>query len=262
MKTCGNMKKITLFFLLGLSLLFAFPIFSHADLIKLGCDYRYWYPFTYEEKGKAKGMHVDIVRKALESLGYQIEIVSLPRKRCIISAQNGEIDGIISIAFHPELTKFLEFPQDVTQIKESSGRIMQIDHVVVTYIDNPYEFKGDIRSLPIPVRIPRGESLVADLGKIGLKVEEANSDKQNFGKLIRDKIGVVITSSMIAENMDLDPAFKGKFKINPTTLASESYHLAFSAKTRLTAAEKTYIWREIEKWRNDYVFMQQVYSQY
>jgi polar amino acid transport system substrate-binding protein len=261
MKTCGNMKKIMLFFLLGISL-FAFPIFSHADSIKLGCDYRYWYPFTYEEKKIAKGMHVDIVRKALETLGYQIKIVSLPRKRCIISAQNGDIDGIISIAFHPELVKFLAFPEDVTQTKESSGRIMQIDQVVVTYIDNPYEFEGDIRSLPIPVRIPRGESLMADLGKTGLKVEETNSDKQNFGKLIRDKIGVVITSSMIAENMELDPVFKGKFKINSKPLVSESYHLAFSAKTRLTATEKASIWREIEKWRNDYVFMQQVYSQY
>lgn len=261
MKTCGDMKKARLFFMLSISL-FAIPILSHAEPIKLGCDFRYWYPFTYEEKEKPKGMHVDIVRKALETLGYQIEIISLPRKRCIMSAQNGEIDGIISIAFHPDLAKSLEFPQDVTRTKESDGRIMQIDQVVVTHMDNPYEFEGDIRTLPIPVRIPRGESLMTDLEKNGLKVEEANSDKQNFGKLIRDKIGVVITSSMIAENMDLDPAFKGKFKIHSIPLASESYHLAFSVKTRLTPAEKERIWREIARWRDDYVFMLQVYAQY
>ncbi len=261
MQTHGCMQKFALSICLVVFLQ-VLPAFCRAEPIKLGCDLRYWYPFTYEEQGKPKGMHVDIVKKALESLGYQIEMITLPRKRCIISAQNGEIDGIISIAFHPDLDKFLEFPPDVAQTKESNYRIMQIDQVVITHMDNPYEFEGDIRSLPAPVRIPRGESLLADLEKAGLKVEEANSDKQNFGKLIRDKNGVIITSSMIAENMDLDPAFKGKFKINPTPLVSESYHLAFSTKTRLSPVEKERIWREIARWRDDYVFMLQVYAQY
>ncbi|MBF0224058.1 MAG: transporter substrate-binding domain-containing protein [Desulfobacterales bacterium] len=261
------MKKI-LFILTGIWLI-AVVESVNAKTINLTIDERYWYPFAYIENDQPKGMHVDIIKEALKNLGYEIKIKPLPRKRSIMSCEEGEVDGVISIAFHPELAKSLEFPSDAANppqsqwgTKESKWRIMQVDQMIVTLIDNNYEFDGDMKSIPNPVRVPRGETIIADLEKFGLYVEEAREDNQNFGKLLRDKDGSVITSSIMAENMDNTPEFKNKFRIQAIPLASQSYFLAFSLKSTLNADEKNKIWDEIKRLRDDYVFMLVMFSQY
>ncbi|MBF0118444.1 MAG: transporter substrate-binding domain-containing protein [Desulfobacterales bacterium] len=230
--------------------------------IKLSCDARYWYPFVYTEGALIKGMHIDIVTKALKNLGYNAHINALPRKRSILSAESGDVDGIISITYHPNHAKSLEYPEGANVDKESKFRIMQVDLMIISHIDNNYEFEGDIKSIPAPIRITRGETIADDLKNQGLEVEETTSDEQNFSKLIRDKKGTVITTSVIAESMNKDKRFTSKFKISSTPLISQSYYLAFSVKTKLSSSGKKNIWEEISRLRDDYVYMLQVFAQY
>ena len=46
---------------LGAGLLGGSPL--HAKTINLCMDNRDWYPFTFQERKSAKGMHVDIVKR-------------------------------------------------------------------------------------------------------------------------------------------------------------------------------------------------------
>ncbi len=233
-----------------------------ASEIKLCVDGRFWYPFTYTEESETKGMHVDLVKKALDTLGYAYHIQPLPRKRCLHIAKHGQVDAVISIAYDEELQNSLEFPEGASRDKESRWRIMQVDHVVVTYQDDPYEFEGDPLTLPVPVRIPLGESLIVEMKKLGLRIDHALKDENNLVKLLRDKTGSVVTTSVMAEHFNQQPKLAGRFTIHPTPLTSNSYYLAFSKKTALTKEQQLALWKEIVRWRDDYVYTLQLFAQY
>lgn len=234
---------------------------GNAQTLTLAVDSRYWYPFTYQVDGNAGGMHIDIVKKALTDLGYSVDIQPYPRKRCFFSADNGTVDGMISVAYHESLSEIFSFPSDAKEPHESDWRIMQVDHVVIS-CDPNYDYDGILSHLPTPIRLPVGESLSFDLTQAGLAVDEAKTDIQNMRKLIRDQRGVVITSSVLAEKMASDREFDGRVFINATPVSSQSYFLAFSKKSSLSQEEQMKIWERIKALREDYVYMLQLFSQY
>jgi polar amino acid transport system substrate-binding protein len=233
-----------------------------AGTLKLCVDGRDWYPFTYREGVRPKGMHVDIVTQALEQLDYEFVIVSYPRSRCISSVQSGVMDGMISVAYDSNLARFFTYPPRAKDARESEWRIMQVDYVVVTYIEDDYEFQGDVETLPAPIRITSGETLTEEFQKVWPRIEKAATDEENFYKLIHERTGVVITTSVMAENMTQHPQYQGLFKIQATPLVSLSYYLAFSRKAAISFEEKKRIWQEVAKWRDDYVYMLQMFAQY
>ncbi len=231
------------------------------ETITLCVDSRNWYPFTFTGDNIAKGIHVDTVRQAFENLGYKIMIKPYPHNRCLLNLEEGTVDGMISIAYDATLP-YVEYPPDAVDAKESAWRIMQVDYMVVSYIDDDYRFSGAISELPVPIRIPRGDPLIKIFQENNLEIEIGKSDEHNFLKLIRDKKGTVITASAISELMDREPEIAGKFYVHPTPLSSQSFYFAFSSKTKLKAENKQAIWDEIAKLRDDYVYMLGVYSQY
>lgn len=248
-------------FILMVSILIMSSVQGYSKTIKMAIDERNWYPFTYIDKNTPSGMHVELVEKALASLGYLATIDYLPRKRCLFSMEQGAIDAMISISYSKEVAKNADFPEDAEKSVESQWRIMQVDQVVVT-MKSDYEFDGKIESLPEPVRIPSGESMTAYISASGKMIDEAKTDEQNFGKMRRDMNGCVITTTMVAEKIATMPEYAGKINIHAIPLASLSYHLAFSKKTGISFEEKKALWEEIKKWRENYVFMLQLYSQY
>ncbi len=233
---------------------------ANAKEIHLVVDHRNWYPFTFSDRGASSGMHVDLVKKALSAIGYTVKIKEYPRKRCLLKVKDKEVDGMISIAFHEELSPILDFPPDSSVGLESDFRIMHVDHMVVTY-DPEYRFSGDISTLPIPVRLPMGETSALNLMNKGLRIDFAKADENNFKKLLRDKTGCVISTSVSAENIIKQIEFRDQFTIQSTPILSQSYHLAF-AKDKVSATEQQKIWKAIKKWRDDYVYALQMFSKY
>lgn len=234
---------------------------GYARTLKMAIDERNWYPFTYVERNVPSGMHVELVKKVMTTLGYTYSIDFFPRKRCLFSLETGGIDAMISISYSQDIAKNIDFPEDSDKTTESPWRIMQVDHVVVT-MKSPFEFDGKIENLPEPVRIPSGESITSYISGKGKIVDDARTDEQNFAKMRRDMNGCVITTTMVAEKMAASPEFAGILSIHAIPVASMSYHLAFSKKTDISMAEKKALWEEIKKWRDNYVFMLQLYSQY
>ena len=247
--------------LIGSVLLSAGTALADSKSIKLNCSEGYWYPFLYTQDNQERGLMYDIVSKALESLGIKADFEPLPIRRAIFYAQEGEADGVI-VDYHPDLAELLDYPPDADKDVESPWRIMQVDNVVVSVAEDPYEFEGDLKTLPLPVRVLRESAIIADLNNAGKVVEDVSEDIQNFQKLLRDKRGVIITTTVIAEMMDREPLFKGKIKIHATPVDSVSYYLAFSKKSSLSSEDKERIWKEIARWRDDYIFMLQMFSQY
>lgn len=230
--------------------------------LRLNCSERYWYPFLYAQDDQARGILYDIVSKALENLKIKVLVKPVPFRRAMVNVREGSVDGVVAVGYQRDMMQDLDYPPDADKDLESPWRIMQVDHVVVSYAENSYEFEGALKTLPAPVRLLQDAPMIDDLCRMGIEAQEVRDDVQNFLKLMRDKNGVIITTSVTAEMMNRDSRFKGKIKIHATPVASHSYYLAFSKKSRLSSEEKMRIWKEIKRWRDDYIFMLQVFSKY
>ncbi|MBD3296323.1 MAG: hypothetical protein GF392_03030 [Candidatus Omnitrophica bacterium] len=232
--------------------------------VYLCCEERDWYPFLVSEGREVYGILVDIVREAFSRVGYKIRVEPFPMNRCLKLAQHARSDGIVGMPYSREYARYVEYPPDSADKDESRWRIMQIDQVVVTYEDRDgqYEFDGNIRSLPEPVRISTYDPLASDITQAGLDVEEAASDRQNFAKLVRDRRGSVITTSLIAENILRENLYKDILHIHAVPVRSRSFFLAFSWDSSLSDFERQRIWQEIASVREDYVFMLQLFARY
>jgi ABC-type amino acid transport substrate-binding protein len=233
-----------------------------GESLRLNCSDRYWYPFLYTQDDQVRGILYDIVKQAIASLKIEALVEPAPFRRAIARARSGKVDGLIAVEFQPDLSHVLDYPPAAEKDIESPWRIMQVDFVVVSVAEDEYEFEGDPRTLPPPVRVLQGTSIADELSKAGVDVQEVREEIQNFLKLSRDRKGVIVTTSMAAELMNRDPRFGGRIKIHATPVASRSYHLAFSKKSRLSTEDKERIWKEVSRWRDDYAFMLQVFSRY
>lgn len=235
---------------------------SDASPLKLSLPEKNWYPFLYKSDSTSpKGLMYDIVAKALTELDIKFETTPLSVKRVVLYARTGDSDAVI-LGFRPEWDAFLDYPPQAGASIESPWRIMQVDDVLVTVASDPYEFQGRLATLPPPVRILREDPIKDRLKGLGIYTEEVKEDIQNFYKLIRDKNGGVITSSIIAEQMNRNQRFKNRIKIHSIPVSSKSYYLAFSKKSRVSQEHKTQIWKEIIRWRDDYIFMMKILSRY
>lgn len=230
--------------------------------IFLCCEEREWYPFVYTQGEEVMGMHMDIVKEAVRRAGFTLKIKAYPLKRCLKMAEHKEVDGMISITYDKNYAQYFEFPPDTPNLKESEWGIMQLDDVVITSAENGYEFTGDIRTLPVPVRTVRNDPIVPYLTQAGLAVEVSNTDRQNLVKLIRDRTGSVITSSLGAETVYQDEVFRDKINIASVPLRSQSYFLAFSWGSSLSPEDRKKIWGYLAELRRDYIFMMRIFSQY
>lgn len=256
------MKPCTLMIAVFLGAFCIWTPSAGSEILKLNCSDGYWYPFLYTRNDQAGGILYDIVNKAIESLNMEPMIEPVPFRRAIVRARRGEVDGVITVGFHPDLDPILDYPPGAEKDPESPWRIMQVDHVVVSGAKDEYVFKGDLKTLPPPVRLLQHSPIIEDLHKKGIDAQEVQEDIQNFLKLMRDGHGVILTTSVFAEMMNRDQRFKGRIKIHGTPVASHSCYLAFAENSSLSPAARKRIWKEIVRWRDDYIFMLQVFSQY
>lgn len=252
---------VGLLFSLGVLFYPVYPGRCQDRTLLLVVDSRSWYPFTFASNSHPSGIHVDLVSQAMHNLEIPFKIKSYPRRRAILQVQKGRADAMISIAYSPALAKYLEFPTDASSCKESSYRIGQVDFVVLTW-DKKFHFQGKFNALPEPVRIPLGDELESCLKPHRLILDFGRTDVINMCKMVRDRDGTVITTSILAEKFLQDKRFKGKFIIQPIPLLSKSYFLAFSKRTSLKSKVRERIWEEIKRLREDYIYTLQLYARY
>ena len=233
-----------------------------AQTLKIATDENMWYPYSYMEEDESKGLHVDVVRLVLKNLGYSFSLTPLPWKRALALTKNGLYDAIISSSYNPDRATYLYYPHDANLVQKSVYRISQVEYSIVTYIDLPYEFDGNVGTLPYPVRGTLGYSVVDDLIKEGIAVDVAPGDIHSFKKLLRDQDGCIVTLRQIANMLVENPEFKGKIKTSKVPFKSKSYFLIFSKKSHIQLAERKKIWQEVRNIRDDVAVMEKLLEKY
>ncbi|MDM8539475.1 hypothetical protein QUF90_00165 [Desulfococcaceae bacterium HSG9] len=250
-------KFALLIFILGFS-----TGFASAESIIICTDRANWYPFTFRDKGHSAGIHVDIVTKALVTIGYQPVFTPLAWKKCLEKTGTGSYNALVSGSYKAKRAKSLIYPPDATTALKSKWRIMQVEYVLITPAANSYKYNGDVKTLPIPVRAPLGYSIVDDLRAKGLKVI-TNNTKRNLKSIDRMQKGCVITPPENAARLIKALGLGDRLKIHPKPVKSKSYFMLFSKKaTKFDPPEIQKIWDEIAKLRDDEQFMQQLFEKY
>jgi len=253
------MKHIIILILLltHYTLLFA------SDDITICTDLNFWYPFSFEENNISKGLHIDIVTYALQSIKLNPVFKPLPWKRCLIAAQHGEFDAVVAASYKPDRAELFYYPTNAAIDNKSHYRITQVEYIIVSFKDDPYEFNGNIKTLPNPIRVPAGYSLIDDLKKEGLSVETSKGDINNLKKLARDKSGVVITLEEIVRMLiKKEPHLLNQLKVHHNPFKSKSYYMIFSKAGKITPNMRHTIWKKIAEIRDDDTIMEKLLKNY
>ncbi|OGR11481.1 MAG: hypothetical protein A2277_13235 [Desulfobacterales bacterium RIFOXYA12_FULL_46_15] len=233
------------------------------DPINIVTDSAYWYPYTYSEDNQAKGIHIDMVQKALANLNHTRNFHPRPWKRALDGMKNGEFDAVVSASYKPERAGYLLFPDDAATCVKSMWRITQVEYVVITNPDESYTFEGDLNTIPQPVRAPLGYSIADTLRAAGVAVLEAPDIIDCVIQLVSSKRGAFITPPENAMGLQLDDRFRGRLKIHLKPIESKSYYMAFSKKNQtLLFEEIKAIWDEIARLRENEPFMKSLFDKY
>jgi len=235
---------------------------TSAKTIRIAVENRDFYPFFFVDNGIPKGILVDMVRDGTTPFGINPVFEALPIKRGFLMVKRGSVDAIISPRVQNQ--NFI-IPEDAFKTNISKHRILQIDSVVVTY-KGDYEFFGDIKTLPSPVRITLGdpiESLFELLVNQGLHVEDtAYSGSHNIKMLMRDKTGCLITTSLKAMKWLDNPIYRDNIDVSTEPVVTRSYFLIFSKKSDIKNNMIQLIWDKIAKNRDSYIYPIKLFTSY
>jgi polar amino acid transport system substrate-binding protein len=121
-------------------------------------DLNFWYPFTYIKHQEAVGLHIGIISTALRHLGMEPNFIAAPWQECLNHAKEGLVDAIATTSYQKDRALYLNYPEGAAMDLKSPWRVTQVGYVVVTSAlnkkgkKNTYQFTGDFKSIPEPVR--------------------------------------------------------------------------------------------------------------
>lgn len=242
---------------------------SSKQTITICSDVNFWYPFTYVRNHQAKGLHIDIIRSSLQNLGYDPIFKPMSWKQCLDQAKEGKVDAVATASYRDNRSAYLNYPPGAAVDRKSPWRVTEVEYVVITSSKNEknqinhYEFNGDVKTLPQPVRVPANYSVAEDLRREGLKVEEGKNSLANFKNLLKQNTGSVVDLIEVADYYAKNiSGFANKYDIQKKPLNLKSYYLAFSKKSPIPNEDIKRIWEEIAHIRDDQKLMHKFLDNY
>lgn len=182
-------------FLIGLSLA------AQAQPLRIVSEA--WAPYIYEESGELRGLDYDTAHIVLQRLGVEAEWQLLPWKRCLAALEQGQADAILDIFRTEERQATIVFPDEP---------MSQVEFVLFYAKARPYPYQRlkDLQGLKVGVSAgywyANSEFRESEL----FTREPAPSHAANFGKLLRDRVDLVINDKrgghFLIAQMGLDDA--------------------------------------------------------
>lgn len=173
------------------------------------------------------GMAVDLIRLAAQDLGVGVQFERLPNKRVLLALQHGEIDGAFIYSHNAERQAYARYPLKNGQ-PDASRRLARLSYFIYQLKNQPPRWDGkQFAPLSSPVGANAGYSVVGDLKKMGIDVEETKSTEQNFQKLRLGRLSAVAAQEAMTDAWLQKTAAKDIEKL-AQPLVSKDYFLVFS----------------------------------
>ncbi|MBF0205857.1 MAG: amino acid ABC transporter [Oligoflexia bacterium] len=200
------------------------------------------------------GLAVELIDRAVKSLGLKVEFVRLPAARLLVDMEKNELDGTFIFSFKEERIKNGVYPM-IDNKPNHNFRITSINYSFYKKEDSPIVWDGKVLSgCKSNVGINFSFSIGADLKKLGLSVDsDAKTTEQNIEKLIKNRICAYATLELTGDSYLKRNDVMGVIKMTPP-ITSKDYFLMFSHRfysEHKNDAEN--IWKEIEKIRDSFI---------
>lgn len=176
-------------------MLIASPVLHAEVLFTVAYEDKTQFPYYVGEGSDIPprpGAAVELIRLLEHEVsGLKVELRRLPWARCLADLEAGAVDGIFNASFKTERTKLGAYPWRNGEV-DISRRLTTITYALYSTQGNVMQWNGTSFGNPLGViGAPRGYSIVDDLRKMGVVVEEANSSLQNLHKLMSKRVGMV-----------------------------------------------------------------------
>lgn len=176
-----------------------------------------WSPYVIVDGNHASGLDYDTTSIVFERLGIDVEWQFLPWKRCLMMLSEGEADGVLDI-FKDEARADLLYPNEP---------LSSVDWVLFQANARPHAFNSmeDLHGLTVGVSPGYRYSPAFDNSTSFIR-EPAPSHEANFGKLIRDRIDLMVTDRLLGRQMIKRLKLEGQVSQLPVVLNHRGQYLA------------------------------------
>lgn len=173
------------------------------------------------------GIAIELIAQAAKELGLNIEFVRRPNKRVLVELKEGDADGIFCFSFKEARLKNGQYPMKDGKL-DSRRRIATVSYFIYKQKDSPLGWDGDqFINLDGNLGGNSGYSIVDDLRKKGIKMDEAATTVQNLKKL---KIGRIVgyAAQDISTDHHVESGQYGEIVKVSTPLSTKDYFLMLS----------------------------------
>lgn len=221
---------------------------AQATELTFACENKQDFPTVMGNSEKVldenPGMAVEAVRILEKKLSLKINIRRLPWKRCLNELEQGRVQGLFTISFKEKRKKLGMYPEKNGKV-DPSRRFTSASYALYKLKGSDVNFDGtDFINITGRVGAPSGFSIVDDLKKRGLAVNESPSTEHDFKKMISGRLQAVAALEMNGDYYLLaDKEFNKKIeKVTPLIVMKPYYFIVSNQfyKEKPQLAEKIF----------------------
>jgi len=219
-----------LYLILMCVLLSTSPLFAN-DVIKVKIHFAEeakWPPFTPNTYGQTQeGLSYILMKEIFSQMNIEVNLELLPQKRMLLYLKSGRKDAVTVISKNKKRAEYLQFSESIVQKK---GYIYYLKKRHPSFNWEKYE---DLKGLKIGVVAGHnlGKDFNAAVLKHELDIKPVSQSKQNFDKLIEQKIDVLLSIEPTANHFLKKVAYKDKIGQASKQYYSKYYYIGFSKKS-------------------------------
>jgi len=232
----------------------AAPAGANAATMRIAFEDREQYPY-YLGEGDAidwdrPGISVEIVKKVAEDLGIEVVFLRQPWKRCLISLGSGQVDAIFNSSFVKDRMWYGVYPGTI-RVPDPYYRIATISYSLYRQKGSAASWDGEqLTGVEGPIGAVLGYSIVDDLKRMGIKLEEVGSSRQNLVKLAIGRVSGVVLQTVTGDQLLKSGAFPTIERVDPPIVTKAYYLLMSRAFVRDNPDMAARFWLKIAELRD------------
>lgn len=162
----------------------------------------------------------------------EFEQVALPWLRCLRDVGKGTMAGAIGASYSDDRAAFAVFPATADGQLDVSRRMQASSYSLYRAKGGAANWDGrQFANLASRVVVQRGYSVVADLTKLGVLVDQTAGDAETVLRMLiagRSQLGVLVTE--LGDELLTKPEFRRKIEKITPPLVVRSYYLIFGKR--------------------------------
>lgn len=180
-----------------------------------------WPPYVYEVNGELRGLDYETAQEVLKRLGVEATWQLMPWKRCLHDLQQGRADAILGVFHSTERKTWMTF---------AAEPLSMIEFVLFYHRDHPHHFQQleDLAGLTIGTSAGYWYSNPDFSNSPLFTRETAATHEANFGKLLRQRIDLVINDRRSGRYLLKQLALYPAITYHPRIIASAPLYLGLS----------------------------------